>query len=60
MIERTVAEPTRWFVAKTRPNGEQKARFHLQRQGFEVYLPPVPAPHQPCPPHILAAPTTVP
>ena len=39
MIERTVAEPTRWFVAKTRPNGEQKARFHLQRQGFEVYLP---------------------
>lgn len=39
MTEKLAAEPTRWFVAKTRPNGEQKAQFHLQRQGFEVYLP---------------------
>lgn len=29
----------RWFVAKTHPNAEPKALFHLQRQGFEVYLP---------------------
>ncbi len=33
------AEPARWFVAKTRPNNEHKALFHLRRQGFEVYLP---------------------
>ena len=39
MTEKLAAEPTRWFVAKTRPNGEQKAQFHLQSQGFEVYLP---------------------
>ena len=31
--------PVRWYVAKTHPNGEQKASFHLQRQGFDVYLP---------------------
>lgn len=31
--------PVRWFVAKTHGNGEQKALFHLQRQGFDVYLP---------------------
>ena len=31
--------PIRWYVAKTHPNGEQKALFHLQRQGFDVYLP---------------------
>ena len=29
----------RWYVAKTHPNGEQKALFHLRRQGFDVYLP---------------------
>jgi transcriptional antiterminator RfaH len=29
----------RWYVAKTHPNAETKARFHLERQGFEVYLP---------------------
>ena len=29
----------RWFVAKTRFNGEARATFHLERQGFEVYLP---------------------
>ena len=29
----------RWYVAKTHPNGEQKAQFHLRRQGFDVYLP---------------------
>lgn len=28
-----------WYVAKTHPNGEQKALFHLRRQGFDVYLP---------------------
>tara|TARA_B100000683_G_scaffold224134_1_gene222282 strand:- start:970 stop:1497 length:528 start_codon:yes stop_codon:yes gene_type:complete len=39
MTENLATEPTRWFVAKTRPNCEQKAQFHLQSQGFEVYLP---------------------
>jgi transcriptional antiterminator RfaH len=29
----------RWYVAKTHPNGEEKALFHLRRQGFKVYLP---------------------
>jgi len=29
----------RWYVAKTQPNAETKARFHLVRQGFDVYLP---------------------
>ena len=29
----------RWYVAKTRPNAENKASFHLERQGFDVYLP---------------------
>ncbi|MEE2997960.1 MAG: transcriptional activator RfaH, partial [Pseudomonadota bacterium] len=29
----------RWYVAKTRPNAEACATFHLERQGFEVYLP---------------------
>lgn len=33
------AAPVRWYVAKTHPNGEQKALFHLRRQGFDVYLP---------------------
>lgn len=31
--------PRRWFVAKTHPNAEPKALFHLQRQGFATYLP---------------------
>jgi transcriptional antiterminator RfaH len=35
----TAEVPTRWYVAKTHPNGEQKALFHLKRQGFNVYLP---------------------
>lgn len=46
MTERVLAHsdtdpeaPVRWFVAKTHPNGEQKAQFHLRRQGFDVYLP---------------------
>jgi transcriptional antiterminator RfaH len=37
-LSRNIA-PVRWYVAKTHPNGEQKASFHLQRQGFDVYLP---------------------
>lgn len=32
-------EAGRWFVAKTQPSAETKAVFHLQRQGFEAYLP---------------------
>lgn len=30
---------SRWYVAQTRPGAETKALFHLERQGFEVYLP---------------------
>jgi transcriptional antiterminator RfaH len=29
----------RWFVAHTQPHAEAKATWHLNRQGFEVYLP---------------------
>lgn len=29
----------RWFVAHTHPNAEAKAASHLQRQGFDVYVP---------------------
>ena len=28
-----------WYVVYTQPNGENLADLHLQRQGFEVYLP---------------------
>jgi transcriptional antiterminator RfaH len=30
---------TYWCVANTQPNGEDKALFHLVRQGFNVLLP---------------------
>ena len=39
MTDQDIAAQDRWFVAKTRPNGEHKALFHLRRQGFETYLP---------------------
>ena len=29
----------RWFVAHTHPHSEGKATAHLNRQGFEIYLP---------------------
>lgn len=29
----------RWYVVHTQTNKETRAAFHLQRQGFEVYLP---------------------
>jgi transcriptional antiterminator RfaH len=28
-----------WYVAQTHPHAETKASAHLQRQGFETYLP---------------------
>ena len=36
-----MTDPTvqRWYVAATQPNAETKAMFHLERQGFGVYLP---------------------
>ena len=36
-----MSDPTqnRWYVAKTQPNAETRAVFHLERQGFRVYLP---------------------
>lgn len=33
------AENAPWYVAKTHPSAENKALFHLKRQGFETYLP---------------------
>jgi len=39
MTDAATSRRGRWFVAKTRPNGENKALFHLRHQGFEVYLP---------------------
>jgi transcriptional antiterminator RfaH len=30
---------SRWYVVQTHPHAENKASAHLQRQGFEVYLP---------------------
>jgi transcriptional antiterminator RfaH len=29
----------RWYVVQTQPNAEAKAVLHLERQGFETYLP---------------------
>jgi transcriptional antiterminator RfaH len=29
----------KWFVVQTHPHAEVKAAAHLQRQGFEIYLP---------------------
>ena len=29
----------RWYVVQSQPNAEQKAIVHLERQGFETYLP---------------------
>ena len=29
----------RWYVVRTHAQGEQKALFHLRRQGFTAYLP---------------------
>lgn len=28
-----------WYVAHTQPRGEEIARLHLERQGFDVFLP---------------------
>lgn len=30
---------SRWYVARTQPNAEHRACGHLQRQGFDTYLP---------------------
>jgi len=29
----------RWYVVQTQPHGERKAVWHLERQGFGIYLP---------------------
>lgn len=34
-----IASTTRWYVVQSQPNAEQKAVVHLNRQGFETYLP---------------------
>ncbi|HEY9538905.1 MAG TPA: transcriptional activator RfaH [Kiloniellaceae bacterium] len=30
---------TRWYVAQTQAQGEERARLNLERQGFRTYLP---------------------
>ncbi len=35
----TIKSRPRWFVAHTHPHAEAKATAHLNRQGFEIYLP---------------------
>ncbi len=39
MREHEPAPRRKWFVARTQPNAENKASFHLTRQGFDVYFP---------------------
>jgi transcription antitermination factor NusG len=34
-----MSSPTRWCVAKTKPQAERWAQFNLMRQGYTVYLP---------------------
>lgn len=34
-----IIEGQRWFVVQSQPNAEAKAASHLNRQGFETYLP---------------------
>ena len=31
--------PNSWYVVHTRPRGEETARRHLMRQGFDAFLP---------------------
>lgn len=35
----TTAIESRWFVIQTQSNREAKAAHHLERQGFQIYLP---------------------
>lgn len=35
----SVASPPSWFAVQTQPHAEMKALAHLERQGFETYLP---------------------
>jgi transcriptional antiterminator RfaH len=35
----TIDHGPRWYVAQTQPRAEAKAALHLNRQGFEVYVP---------------------
>lgn len=35
----TTEPAARWYVVQTQPHAEDKARLHLNRQGFETYLP---------------------
>src|SRR3974377_1148374 len=38
--QRLVTPSQCWYVAQTHIHAESKATFHLERQGFGVYLPP--------------------
>lgn len=35
----TAEAGARWYVVHTQPHAEEKARLHLDRQGFRAYLP---------------------
>jgi transcriptional antiterminator RfaH len=41
LVDRAPARRDRWYLAHTRPNGERKAQFHLNAQGFETFLPQI-------------------
>lgn len=43
MVERS-GHLQRWYLVHTKPCGESLAREHLQRQGYETYLPRVSVP----------------
>ena len=36
-----LSENERWFLVHTLPNGERKAEFHLEAQGFRTCLPQI-------------------
>jgi transcription elongation factor/antiterminator RfaH len=36
-----LAQGARWYLVQTRPNGERKAEFNLEAQGFATFLPQI-------------------
>lgn len=50
-IEAVEAVARKWSVVLVRPHSEKLARFHLENQGFEVYLPMAVSSSAPTPKH---------
>jgi transcription elongation factor/antiterminator RfaH len=40
-IPHELAHGVRWYLVHTRPNGERKAEFNLEAQGFATFLPQI-------------------